>query len=241
MFSTIWELFNKGGWMMWPILAGSVVALTVAIERFVALRRVKVIPQRTVRQVMNLVDQRKIAEARAVCEHDGSPFAIIALSGLEWWHHGVDAVREAVGDAGRRETPSLLRGLGVIGTVASISPLMGLLGTVLGMIEVFRTISLTGPGSGEGLSAGIAVALLTTAFGLSVGIPSLILYNVLSSRAERLVLAIEAACHDLLRRAGTTTGAGGEDRGHGSESTDVASSKPRPHELRNDDLASSEG
>lgn len=203
MFETIWDLFNKGGWMMWPILVASVLSLAVAIERFWALRSETVIPTKTVRQVVQLVDQGKIEEARAICSHEGSPFSRIALAGLEWWHHGVDSVKEAVGDAGRRETPSLARGLGIIGTVASVSPLMGLLGTVLGMIEVFRTISLTGPGGGEGLSSGIAVALLTTAFGLVVGIPSLILYNVLSGRADRLVLAIEGACHEIVRRAET--------------------------------------
>lgn len=199
--STLLDLFIKGGWVMWPILIASVLALGVAIERFWALRRVLVIPDRTVRQVLSLVGDGKIDEAKAVCQHDGSAFATIALAGLDWWPHGADAVREAIGDAGRREAPSLMRGIGVLGTVAAISPLMGLFGTVLGMIQVFREISLTGPGSGEGISAGISVALLTTAFGLTVGIPSLVLHNMLASRAERLVLAIEAACHQIVRRS----------------------------------------
>ncbi|GAB4368444.1 MAG: MotA/TolQ/ExbB proton channel family protein [Acidobacteriota bacterium] len=201
VFGTLWQLFERGGWMMWPILVASVLALTVAIERFWMLRRSRVLPGRTVDEVLRLVRAGRIDEARAVCRADGSPFAEIALAGLDWWGHGFEAVREAIADAGRREAPRLIRGLGLVGTVASVAPLMGLLGTVLGMIEVFRTISLTGPGGGEGLSSGIAVALLTTAFGLSVGIPSLVLYNVLSSRAERLVLAMEAACHEIVRSA----------------------------------------
>lgn len=199
--SSTLDLFHRGGWMMWPILIGSILALAVAIERFWGLRRSIVIPERTVTQVLTLVAEGRIDDARGLCRADGSPFAVIALAGMDWWAHGADAVREAIGDAGRREAPALTRGLGVIGTVASVSPLMGLLGTVLGMIEVFRTISLTGPGSGEGLSSGISVALLTTAFGLSVGIPSLVLYNLLNSRAEKLVLAIEAACHEIIRRS----------------------------------------
>ncbi len=201
VFETLWELFNRGGLMMWPILVGSVLALTVAVERLWFLRRSRVLPLRTVQEVLRLVREGRIDEARAVCRADDSPFAIIALAGLDWWDHGFEAVREAIADAGRREAPRLVRGLGLVGTVASVSPLMGLLGTVLGMIEVFRSISLTGPGGGEELSSGIAVALLTTAFGLSVGIPSLVLYNVLSSRAERLVAAMEAACHEIVRSA----------------------------------------
>jgi len=193
------EIFQRGGPLMWPILIASIVAVAVAIERFVVLRRSQVIPETTVHHVLKLVSEGKIAESREVCRHDGGPFARIARAGLDWWSHGPEAVREAIEDAGRREAPQLMRALGVVGTVASISPLLGLLGTVVGMIEVFATISETGPGQGQGLSAGISEALLTTAFGLSVAIPALVIYNVLSSRAERLILDIEGACHEMLR------------------------------------------
>jgi biopolymer transport protein ExbB len=196
------QLFVRGGWVMWPILIASVVALAVALERAIALRRSRVIPAGTMRQVVGLVRQGRIGEASEVCRHDGGPFARIALAGLEWWKLGADAVREAIEDAGRREAPLLMRGLGVIGTVASVAPLLGLLGTVTGMIKVFREISLSGPGQGQQLSSGIAEALFTTAFGLAVAIPSLVLYNILVSRAEGLVLDIEAACHEILRSAG---------------------------------------
>ena len=200
--SGLFTLFLRGGWVMYPILAASLVALTVAVERALALRRARIMPASTLRQVLGLVRDGKIAEASEVCRHDGGTFSRIALAGLEWWSHGADAVREAIEDAGRREAPSLMRGLGVIGTVASIAPLLGLLGTVTGMIRVFREISLSGPGQGQELSSGIAEALFTTAFGLAVAIPSLILYNILASRAERLVLDIEGACHEILRSAG---------------------------------------
>lgn len=193
------DVFNRGGPLMWPILLASVIALAVAIERALVLRRSRVIPEATVRQVLQLVSEGKIAESREVCRHDGGSYARIARAGLEWWGHGPEAVREAIEDAGRREAPRLMRALGVVGTVASISPLLGLLGTVVGMIQVFATISVTGPGQGQGLSAGISEALLTTAFGLSVAIPALIIYNMLTSRAERLILDIEGACHDMLR------------------------------------------
>jgi biopolymer transport protein ExbB len=193
------DVFQRGGPLMWPILAASVLALAVAIERALVLRRRRVIPETTVRQVLQLVADGKITESREVCRHDGGSFARIARAGLDWWEHGPEAVREAIEDAGRREAPKLMRALGVVGTVASISPLLGLLGTVVGMIQVFATISVTGPGQGQGLSAGISEALLTTAFGLSVAIPALIIYNMLTSRAERLILDIEGACHDMLR------------------------------------------
>ncbi|RMG44991.1 MAG: MotA/TolQ/ExbB proton channel family protein [Acidobacteria bacterium] len=197
----VFDLFLRGGPVMWPILAASVLALAVVLERAYALRRSRVIPETTRRQVLGLVAEGRIPEAREVCRHDGGPFARIAGAGLAWWRHGADAVREAIADAGRWEAPRLMRGLGVVGTVASISPLLGLLGTVVGMIKVFRTISVVGPGLGQQLSAGIAEALLTTAFGLTVAIPSLVAYNVLASRAERLVREIESACHEILRSA----------------------------------------
>ncbi|MDQ7007048.1 MAG: MotA/TolQ/ExbB proton channel family protein [Acidobacteriota bacterium] len=217
--SAIWDLFSRGGPVMWPILAASLLALTVAVERSLALRRSKIIPLATVRQVQGLLAGGRVREAAEVCRHDGGPFARIVFAGLEWWEQGTDAVREAIEDAGRREAPVLMRWLGVIGTVASVSPLMGLLGTVLGMIKVFRTISLEGPGQGQGLSAGIAEALITTAFGLAVAIPALIVFNLLSSRAERLILDIEEACHGVLRELSHPA----PDRSHGpGESAAVA-------------------
>ncbi len=199
--SELWALFDRGGPVMYPILIASFVALAVAIERAWALRRVRIIPEPIVRQVLRLVSSGRISEAIEVCRSDGGPFSRIVISGLQWWEQGPDAVKEAIEDAGRREVPLLMRALGVIGTVASISPLLGLFGTVTGMIKVFRTISLTGPGQGQELSAGIAEALLTTAFGLAVAIPALVIYNLLASRAERLVLDIEGACHDIVRQA----------------------------------------
>jgi len=200
--STMLSLFRQGGPIMWPILVLSIVAAAVALERAWALTRARVVPRGTVTQVLRLVAEGRVREAIEVCRHDGGPFARVAMAGLEWWGQGPEAVREAIEDAGRREAPRLMRFLGVVGTVASVSPLLGLLGTVTGMIKVFQTISLTGPGQGEALSAGIAEALLTTAFGLGVAIPSLIVHNILASRAERLVLEIEEACHAILRHAG---------------------------------------
>ncbi len=196
-----WELYIQGGPLMWPILAASLVALTVAVERFWALRRPKVIPATLRHSLRGLIRGARIDDAIDLCSRTPSSLSRITQAGLEWWDQGPEAVRESIEDAGRRETPRLLRGLGVIGTVASISPLMGLLGTVTGMIRVFHTISLTGPGQGESLSAGIAEALLTTAFGLVVAIPSLVLYNLLRSRAESLVGEIEDACREILRQS----------------------------------------
>ena len=222
--SAILESFNRGGPVMWPILAASFLALTVTVERAWALRRSRVIPPGTVSQVLRLVRDGRIPEAREVCRHDGGSFARIVHAGLEWWDQGPDAVKEAIEDAGRREAPLLMRFPGVIGTVASISPLLGLLGTVLGMIEVFRTLSLTGPGQGQGLSAGIAQALITTAFGLAVAIPALVAYNLLASRAEALVRDIEEACHGILRHSGELLGG---EREEGRKAVTVESGEER--------------
>jgi biopolymer transport protein ExbB len=135
-----------------------------------------------------------------ICERHNSPMAHIIRAGLEEAGTSNADVRQVMEDTGRREVKRLERYLVVLETVAAASPLLGLLGTVLGMIKVFSVISIAGVGQAGLLSGGIAEALITTAFGLSIGIPALVAYNFFDSRVENYVIKIEGYAHLLLKQ-----------------------------------------
>lgn len=200
----MWSLFVKGGLVMIPLSMLSVLGLAVVIEKFINLRRSKVIQPEVVGCIESLGRPQDIPMAIKLCERHRSPMANIIRSGLEDAGSGarLSDIRQTMEDTGRREVKRLERYLVVLETVAAASPLLGLLGTVLGMIKVFSVISIEGVGVAGSLSGGIAEALITTAFGLSVGIPALILYNFFDSRVENLVVRIEAYVHLLLKQVG---------------------------------------
>lgn len=200
MFEEIWSLFLRGGILMIPIALSSLVSLEVIIEKLITLRRKKIIiPE--VKSVINSVSSEDdLSLAISVCEkHQGvlSNLMRIVLrqEGASYEHR-----REELSDRGRQEIRSLERGLGVLETIAAVTPILGLLGTVLGMIKVFQVISIQGVGEASALSGGISEALITTAAGLSVGIPALIFYNYFSRKAENLILDIENLSNRLLNK-----------------------------------------
>ena len=193
-------LFNQGGLMMYPIGLCSVTALSIAIERAFSLRRSKVIRPEIVSVIENIKDPGDIGFAVSVCERFDGPFANVIMAGLDSRGMPPEEIKENIVDQGRQEIGVLERGLVVLETVAGVSPLLGLLGTVIGMIKVFKEISDVGVGQGNMLAGGIAEAILTTAAGLFVAIPALVLYNFFASRAESLVLEIEKHSTTLLKK-----------------------------------------
>ena len=193
-------LFNQGGLMMYPIGLCSVTALSIAIERAFSLRRSKVIRPEIVSVIENIKDPGDIGLAVSVCERFDGPFANVIMAGLDSRGMPPEEIKENIVDQGRQEIGVLERGLVVLETVAGVSPLLGLLGTVIGMIKVFKEISDVGVGQGNMLAGGIAEAILTTAAGLFVAIPALVLYNFFASRAESLVLEIEKHSTTLLKK-----------------------------------------
>jgi biopolymer transport protein ExbB len=158
-----------------------------------------VVPE-IVRVIDDLRGPVDLRRARDVCQRYPGPFSTIVQVALDNHFESRDEIRERVEDQGRQEVASLERGLGVLETVAGIAPLLGLLGTVLGMIEVFDIISRQGAGQAQNLSGGIAEALITTATGLFIGIPALVFYNYFTGKAERLVLDIEGHTNRLIQR-----------------------------------------
>lgn len=193
-------IFVKGGIMMIPLVIFSVLGLAVVIEKFITLRHSRVIRSEIVACIESIRTPGDIPMAVKLCERINTPFANVIRAGLEDAGEPVSVIRQVMEDTGRREVKRLERYLVALETVAGASPLMGLLGTVLGMIKVFAVISISGVGQAGLLSGGIAEALITTAFGLAIGIPALIAYNFLDSRVDALVVKIDAYGHALLKR-----------------------------------------
>jgi biopolymer transport protein ExbB len=195
-----WELFEQGGLMMYPLTLCSVLALAISLERGLSLRRKRIIRPEIVGVVENIQGPEDVGLAQSVCGQYKGPFAQVMRAGLDNRHLPQDEIRESILDQGRQEMGALQKGLVVLETVASVSPLLGLLGTVLGMIKVFQEISEVGIGQGNLLAGGIAEAILTTAAGLFIAIPSLVFYNYFSNKAETLILEIEKYSNALLKK-----------------------------------------
>jgi len=199
----IWDFLAKGGIIMIPLFLCSITGLAVIIEKFVSLRRRKVIVPEVVSVLENVKDENELGLAVSICEKHSGPFANIIRIGLE--NHGLDrdSIKETLLDQGRQELHQLEKGLGILETIAGIAPLLGLLGTVLGILKVFKVISVMGVGQATALAGGISEALITTIAGLFIGIPALVAYNYFTSRAEALVLEIEKYSNHLLYKIGT--------------------------------------
>ncbi len=194
-FEFIWQ----GGILMWPIMACSVVALAIAIERFITLRRARIDTREFMDTMRQVVRQNRIAEAVEICDETDAPVARIMRAGLLKHNRTKEEIREAIEDAGHLEVPRLERYLSGLATCANIAPLLGLLGTVSGMIKAFAQIQhKQGQVNPSDLAEGIGNALVTTAAGLTVAIPALVIYNYLVGRVESMVLEMEVSSTELL-------------------------------------------
>jgi len=187
----VFELVKAGGILMLPIIACSIVAMAIIIERFWALRSKRVIPNNLVAQIWQLHSKGQLTNAHVVTVKEGSPLGRILAAGLVNRQHSRIIMKEAIEEVGRQVVHELERYLNTLGTIASITPLLGLLGTVIGMIKVFAAIMTVGVGDPTVLAGGISEALITTAAGLSVAIPSLMFHRYFGGRVERLVVKME--------------------------------------------------
>ena len=187
----VFELVKAGGWLMLPIIASSVIAMAIVIERLWMLRRGRVVPGDLVAQVWKAYRQRQLSNSYIANIRDGSPLGRIIAAGLINRNYSRDVMKEAIEEIGHQVVHELERYLNTLGTIASITPLLGLLGTVIGMIKVFSAITVAGVGNPTVLAGGISEALITTAAGLSVAIPSLMVHRYLSGRVRLLVVKME--------------------------------------------------
>lgn len=185
------DIFMKGGWVMYPLVFSSILALAVALERIWYLRKRKIL----IPEIISVLDQIKspgdLHLAKSICDKFKGPFSRIVQTGINNNDLPADELRILVEDEGRQEVRILQRGLITLETIAAVAPLMGLLGTVLGMIKVFNVIETLGVGQAKALSGGISEALITTATGLIIGIPVYIAYNYFNNRAEAFILDME--------------------------------------------------
>ena len=186
------DIFEKGGVMMYFILAASIAGLAVFIEKLWELNSERVVPRGFVRKVHHLLERHDLDAALTACKEDDSPVARVVAQGLRYIHLGRQEAREAMNDVGQMEVRRLAKWSSVIGASATISPLLGLLGTVLGMIKVFVDLSQYENPSIGVLAHGIYEALITTAAGLPVGILCFLFYTYVQSRVDRLSSAMEA-------------------------------------------------
>ncbi len=195
-----WQFFVKGGIMMIPLAIASVWALAIILERLINLRRSKIILPEVQHAVESLKEENDIPMAISICNRHSGPFANLVRLTLEQRNLPKEDLKEVTEEEGRQEIHVLESGLGALETIAGVAPLLGLLGTVIGMIKVFNVISKVGVGQASALSVGISEALITTVFGLSIGITALIFYNYFMHKAEDLVLEIEHTTGDLVRK-----------------------------------------
>ncbi len=195
------EVLFALGPFLYPLGICSVIVVWFSIERLVVLRRGRVIPRPFVKRFFEHIEQGKVDAKGALklCEENNSPIAMIFAHGLRKWGKPSVEVEQAIIDGGERQLSQLRKHLRVLNGASTVAPLLGLLGTVVGMIDSFNTIAQkAASGSTDELAAGIGLALLTTAVGLMIAIPALIMYMYLSGRVDALVIEMDGYGQDLV-------------------------------------------
>jgi len=187
----MFEIVKAGGPIMVPIILASIIAAAIFLERLWTLQQGRVLPSELTDKVWKWVEQRQIQDKHIQALQQNSPLGKILAAGLANRHRERSIIKEAIEDTGRHVVHELERFIGALGTIASVSPLIGLLGTVVGMIRTFNAIQTQGVGDPAALGGGIAEALITTAAGLTVAIPALLGYKYLRGRVESLVVQME--------------------------------------------------
>ena len=202
------EIVQAGGWLMLPIIACSIAAAAIILERLWTLQHNRVLPKELRTQVSHWAGYRTISPENLQRLHESSPLGQLLAVGLANRHADAETIKQSIEDSGRHVVHELERYLNPLGTIAAITPLLGLLGTVIGMIKVFAAITANGVGNPGVLAGGISEALITTAAGLSVAIPALIGYRYLRGRIDGLVVQMEKEAMKFLEGLSATRVAG---------------------------------
>jgi biopolymer transport protein ExbB len=211
----MWEIIQAGGPVMWPIIVCSIGAAAIILERLWTLQEKRVIPRELTDRVWKLVETHTLTDRHLTALEHNSPLGRVLAAGLMSRDRGREIMKEVIEDTGRHVVHELERFLSTLGTIAALSPLLGLLGTVVGIIEAFNAITVEGVGDPRVLSGGIGQALITTAAGLIVAIPATAGYRYLRGRVDALVIEMEKEAIRLVQafdrfvaRTGTATAAG---------------------------------
>ena len=196
----MFEIVKAGGIMMGPIILASIIAAAIILERMWTLQEKRVLPAELTEKVWRWVEQRQqIQDKHIAALQQNSPLGKILAAGLANRHRDRSIIKESIEDTGRHVVHELDRFIGALGTIATLSPLMGLLGTVFGMIRTFNAITTAGIGNPAALASGIAEALITTAAGLTVAIPAVIGYRFLRGKVDGLVVRMEKEAMKLVQ------------------------------------------
>lgn len=187
----MFELIKAGGWLMLPILACSIAAMAICFERLWFLNKDRVLPEGLLAEVFELIRSQQMTPERLRSIAEGSPLGTIIAAGVRNARHGREVMKDSIQEAAHQVIHEMERYLNSLGTIAAITPLLGLLGTVIGMIKVFTEIMIQGTGNANVLAGGISEALITTAAGLSIAIPALAMHRYLQRRVQTLVLTME--------------------------------------------------
>lgn len=209
-FGQIWE---SGGFMMWPLGFLLAVGILISIWKFIDLQ-IKASKTRTLLdEVDGLIASHRLAEALQVCEESDAPVANILEAGLRRHEEGIERAMRAVENAGVIELASLERGLVWLATISNVAPLLGFLGTVIGMIIAFQNIEMAGEVEATLVAGGIKVALITTASGLAIAIPINIFHNYFVTRVDRLVIEMEESTQKMIDSLHAVEGQAGVSAG----------------------------
>jgi len=198
----MFEMIQKGGAIMYPIILCSIIAFGIILERLYYFRKIRIDAVSFMDNIEGTLKRNKIAESVKICEDTEGPIAAIVKAGLLKHDRSRQEIREAIEDAGHQEVSRLEGHIKILATIAHISPLLGLLGTVVGMAKVFqviqmKTIALNPVGTGD-LAGGVWQALLTTALGLIVAIPAIVAYHYLAAKVQDFILDMERSATELV-------------------------------------------
>lgn len=185
------DIFLAGGFLMWPILLCSLMVLGISLERYWTLNPAKIAPKTLLAQVWSWIKNNQMDASKLRELKQSSPLGQILAAGLSNSKHGREVMKDSIQEAANQVIHELERYVNILGTIANIAPLLGLLGTVIGMIEVFNAIMLQGSGNAGVLAGGISVALYTTAFGLIAAIPAMISHRYFQRRIDTIVVTME--------------------------------------------------
>jgi biopolymer transport protein ExbB len=193
----LFAILQAAGWPIWPLLLASVIALALIIERFVSLREGKILPPLLLEEVVGVYQRQGVAEDMLVRLANDSPLGMVLAAGLRNHRSSRYVMKEAIDEAGRAVAHDLERFLTTLGTIATAAPLLGLFGTVIGMIEIFGSQSPGGTNPQQ-LASGISIALYNTAFGIGIAVPALIFYRHFKNRVDTLVVEMEQLATKLI-------------------------------------------
>lgn len=195
---TVWEFFVRGGPLMWPLLACSIIALAITIERLFSLRQSKIIPRELIEEVERLTRMGRLNDIEQLLKRSSSPICPIIMVAIKNAGMRREIIRDYMEEAGATQAYTIERYIDILSIIAAIAPLLGFLGTVTGMLTSFQAVSTSGEHSSQLLASGISEALITTVVGLSIGIPVYVCYRLLIARSDFLLLEMEKSSARIL-------------------------------------------